>query len=73
MLLWENGGKIDLLKVNYPLREPELLFRKIEDSEITAQVEKLHANGTRPASLTSSSENAVEKKDGNVHTTRSKV
>lgn len=42
MLLWENGGRIDLLKPNYPLREPELLFRKIEDAEIKAQVEKLH-------------------------------
>jgi len=44
MLLWENGGKIDLLKPNYPLRAPELLFRKIEDSEMAAQVEKLHAS-----------------------------
>jgi methionyl-tRNA synthetase len=41
MLEWENGGKIDLLKTNYPLRAPELLFRKIEDEEITRQVEKL--------------------------------
>ncbi len=44
MLDWENAGRIDLLKENYPLRAPELLFRKIEDAEITAQVEKLHAN-----------------------------
>ncbi len=43
MLLWENGGRIDLLKVNYPLREPQLLFRKIEDAEVAAQIEKLHA------------------------------
>jgi len=50
MLLWENAGRIDLLKPNYPLREPQILFRKIEDSEITKQVEKLHANGTKPAS-----------------------
>ena len=29
MLDWENAGKIDLLKVGYSLRAPELLFRKI--------------------------------------------
>ena len=44
MLDWENAGKIDLLKVNYPLRAPELLFRKIEDEEVLKQVEKLKAN-----------------------------
>src|SRR4030095_8298928 len=41
MLDWENAGKIKLLSVGYSLRAPELLFRKIEDEEITAQVEKL--------------------------------
>jgi methionyl-tRNA synthetase len=41
MLDWENAGKIKLLSVGYSLREPELLFRKIEDEEITAQIEKL--------------------------------
>ena len=44
MLEWENAGKIDLLKVNYPLNPPELLFRKIEDTEVAAQVEKLQNN-----------------------------
>lgn len=44
MLEWENAGKLNLLNVGYPLRAPELLFRKIEDEEIKAQVEKLHAN-----------------------------
>ena len=38
---WENAGRIDLLKVGYSLRPPEILFRKIEDSEIEFQVEKL--------------------------------
>lgn len=42
MLEWENAGRIDLLKTNYPLREPQILFRKIEDAEIAAQVQKLH-------------------------------
>ena len=44
MLDWENAGKIDLLKVGYSLREPQLLFRKIEDEEITKQIEKLKNN-----------------------------
>jgi methionyl-tRNA synthetase len=44
MLAWENAGRVDLLNVNYPLRAPELLFRKIEDTEVAAQVEKLRNN-----------------------------
>lgn len=43
MLDWENAGKIKLLSVGYSLRPPELLFRKIEDSEIVDQLEKLKA------------------------------
>lgn len=41
MLDWENGGHVKLLKTGYSLREPQLLFRKIEDDEIKAQIEKL--------------------------------
>jgi methionyl-tRNA synthetase len=48
MLEWENAGKIDLLKTGYSLRAPELLFRKIEDDEITKQMEKLHSNSVKP-------------------------
>ena len=33
--------KQNLLSVGYSLREPQLLFRKIEDAEIAAQIEKL--------------------------------
>ncbi len=43
MLEWENAGKMKLLSVGYSLRAPELLFRKIEDDEIKAQIEKLQA------------------------------
>ena len=43
MLDWENAGKMNLLSVGYSLRAPELLFRKIEDAEVQAQVEKLKA------------------------------
>ena len=41
MLDWENAGKMKLLSVGYSLREPRLLFRKIEDEEISRQVDKL--------------------------------
>ena len=41
MLDWENAGSAKLLSVGYSLRPPELLFRKIEDSEVSEQVEKL--------------------------------
>jgi methionyl-tRNA synthetase len=43
MLEWENAGKTKLLSVGYSLREPQLLFRKVEDEEIAAQIEKLKA------------------------------
>ncbi|HJU45531.1 MAG TPA: methionine--tRNA ligase [Chitinophagaceae bacterium] len=56
ILDWENGGSMKLLSVGYSLREPQLLFRKIEDEEITYQINKLKmnleqsaANNTTPA------------------------
>lgn len=63
MLDWENAGSFKLLSVGYTLRAPELLFRKIEDSEIAAQVEKLRANA-----IAGSNTQNVEKKSagGNV-------
>ncbi|MBN8862061.1 MAG: methionine--tRNA ligase [Sphingobacteriales bacterium] len=42
MLDWENAGQTKLLSVGYSLREPQILFRKIEDDEVAAQVEKLN-------------------------------
>jgi methionyl-tRNA synthetase len=74
MLLWENGGRIDLLRPNYPLRAPELLFRKIEDAEITAQIEKLHASVIRnkqptPKTAGSNSEKSQKKMDTQQSTT----
>lgn len=41
LLDWENAGKLKLLSIGYSLRQPQLLFRKIEDTEITEQIEKL--------------------------------
>ena len=43
LLDWENAGKLKLLSVGYSLREPQLLFRKIEDDEIAFQIQKLKA------------------------------
>ena len=47
ILDWENAGKIRLLSIGYTLRAPELLFRKVEDAEISAQVEKLRSGLVR--------------------------
>ncbi len=41
ILDWENAGKPKLLSEGYSLRAPELLFRKVEDDEVKAQLEKL--------------------------------
>lgn len=38
---WENLGATDLLKEGHQLAEPELLFEKIEDDAIDAQLKKL--------------------------------
>ena len=44
ILDWDNAGKMKLLSAGYSLREPQLLFRKIEDEEIKEQMDKLKAN-----------------------------
>ena len=48
ILDWENAGKPKLLSVGYSLREPQLLFRKIEDAEIAVQIAKLKAGLIKP-------------------------
>lgn len=48
ILEWENAGKLKLVSVGYSLREPQLLFRKIEDEEISFQVEKLKNGSQKP-------------------------
>jgi len=60
ILDWENAGSTKLLSRGYSLREPKLLFRKIEDTEIETQINKLRAGVTattatasnKPASMT---------------------
>ena len=76
LLDWNNAGKLKLLSVGYSLREPQLLFRKIEDAEIKEQVDKLKEGlikdeGRRPEAVPDSQEqkagnakpNAVSKED----------
>ena len=64
MLEWENAGKTKLLSVGYSLRAPELLFRKIEDEEVKAQVEKLQA---------ASSKSKEDKKEIKMEETKSEI
>lgn len=40
---WEQLGQTDLIKAGHQLAEPELLFEKIEDDTIQAQLDKLEA------------------------------
>jgi methionyl-tRNA synthetase len=51
MLDWENAGKSKLLSVGYSLRAPELLFRKVDETEVTAQIEKLQKGEAETAAL----------------------
>ncbi|WP_212002137.1 methionine--tRNA ligase [Chitinophaga sp. HK235] len=63
MLEWENAGSAKLLSVGYALRAPELLFQKIEDDQIAAQIEKLHAGLIKPAAeVATAAPAAVEEK-----------
>jgi methionyl-tRNA synthetase len=62
ILDWQNAGKLKLLSVGYSLRAPELLFRKIEDAEINAQVEKLNKNASKPNQNSTVEENKTESK-----------
>ena len=41
ILDWQNAGSMKLLSMGYSLREPQLLFRKIEDQEIADQIQIL--------------------------------
>jgi len=40
---WKKAGDMDLLKPRHHINKPELLFEKIEDAEITRQIDKLLA------------------------------
>ncbi|MCX6208825.1 MAG: methionine--tRNA ligase subunit beta, partial [Bacteroidetes bacterium] len=66
MLDWENAGKIDLLKVGYSLNAPEILFRKIEDAEIDAQIEKLKLKSQKVKESKVEANNIIEPLVANV-------
>ena len=77
MLDWENGGKLNLLKSGYSLRAPELLFRKIEDAEVNAQIAKLNKgsdSNQQPAANDTQPSNSIkeEKKESKSETTNLK-
>lgn len=59
MLEWGNAGKAKLLSVGYSLRAPELLFRKIEDSEVAAQIEKLQKGKIEAATVSQEPSSSV--------------
>jgi methionyl-tRNA synthetase len=51
-LKWNNAGKADLLLPGHTINKPGLLFEKIEDEDITRQIDKLLA--TKKANLSAS-------------------
>ena len=71
ILDWENAGSMKLLSVGYSLRAPELLFRKIEDEEISKQIEKLKAAAVNKESIVPVNNNkqSVPNKDAAVSVT----
>jgi len=58
-LKWETAGKIDILKPGHVINKPELLFEKIEDEEITRQIDRLLA--TKKANEASGSKTVPSK------------
>lgn len=52
MLDWEHAGTMKLLSIGYSLREPQLLFRKIDDTEVAAQIEKLKQKSAQIKAMT---------------------
>jgi methionyl-tRNA synthetase len=58
--LWEDAGSINLLHRGHQLNEPVLLFEKIEDDEVQAQIDKLNqskADNALPAAVEPAKEN----------------
>lgn len=58
---WQNAGNPHLLNTGYPVRPPELLFRKIEDEEINAWIQKLHEQSIQNAADNNKSNDNEEK------------
>lgn len=43
-LNWNDAGRLDLVKSGVMLKQPGLLFRKVEDEEVEIQIEKLQSS-----------------------------
>ena len=72
MLDWENAGKLNLLSVGYNLRAPELLFRKIEDTEVEEQIAKLKAKSQalNAERITQNAESTTQNAEQNVESVK---
>lgn len=66
--IWTDLGRQDLVKPGHLLNKPELLFQKIEDETISAQVEKLMHNKTAQTAMSTPNETAA-----NTETTTAKA
>ncbi len=60
MLEWQNAGSMKLVKPGYSLREPELLFSKLDNAVIQQQVDKLEKGHTLRKAATQPEEKPVE-------------
>lgn len=60
ILDWQNAGSIKLLSVGYSLRPPEILFRKIEDKEIEAQIQKLKSGLVKTENTTQNAKSETQ-------------
>jgi methionyl-tRNA synthetase len=58
--LWEDAGKVNLLHRGHQLNEPVLLFEKIEDEEVQAQIDKLNQSKADNSAASSTIEPAKE-------------
>lgn len=57
---WSDAGNTSIIKPGHKINEPELLFRRIEDAEIVAQVEKLQSTKKEQAMESKVSEQKPE-------------
>ena len=48
-LTWADAGRVDMMKPEHQLGKAALLYQKIEDEQITSQIEKLHATRDKQA------------------------
>ena len=49
---WGAAGKNDLVNAGHQLNQPSILFAKIEDEQIQAQIDKLHQSTEKKSKFT---------------------